>query len=139
MESTASILTMVMRKNSSTVEFIHTSRFNSITEGAKDLEAKISWKELGFIGKRLGCKVSNDKVYAKNQSDYDRLLIFAAVRPTLKHHIKASDLSEVVLKLNGYDLNYWALQFKKAFWYEERSQIARVAKSFSILFGLTLP
>jgi hypothetical protein len=130
---------MVVRKASSKAEFIHTSKFNSITEGAKDLEADVKWKELCFLAKRMGCNVSNDKVYAKNQSEYDRLLIFAAVRPTLEHKATVSDLSDVVLKLNGYDLNYWALQFKKAFWYEEHSQVARVAKSFSILFGLTSP
>lgn len=139
MESTASILTMIVRKNPSTVEFIHTSKFNSITEGAKDLEAEVNWKELCFISKRLGCQISTEKIYAKNQSDYDRLLIFAAVRPTLKHQTVVPDLSDIVLKLNGYDLNYWALQFKKAFWYEDNSQVARVAKAFNVLFGLTSP
>jgi hypothetical protein len=139
MEPAASILTMVMRKNSSTVEFIHTSKFNSISDGAKDLEAEVDWEELCSIAKRLGCFISDEKVRTKSQSEYDRLLIFAAVRPTLKSKDTISELSEVVLKLNGYDLNYWALQFKKAFWYEDHFKVARVAKAFNVLFGLTSP
>ncbi|MGQ9507538.1 MAG: hypothetical protein ACUVTB_06780, partial [Candidatus Bathycorpusculaceae bacterium] len=139
MEPAASILTMVSRLDSSTVEFIHTSKFNTVSEGAKDLEAKVDWKELCSIAKTLGCVVSKDKVHAKSQSDYDKLLIFAAVRSTLKCKTAVSELSEVVLKLNGYDLNYWALQFKRAFWYEDHSQVTRVAKAFTVLFGLVSP
>ena len=80
---------------------------------------------------------SSDKImYAENQSDYDRLLIFSGVFPTLNSQTMISDLLDIVLKLNGYDLNYWALQFKKAFWYNDSSHIVRVAEAFTVLFGL---
>jgi hypothetical protein len=134
-EAVSGLSTAVTRENQSTVIFTQTSEFNSISDGARDLEAEIEWNEIKHMAKLLQCRVSKDVVQTRTQSDYDRLLVFAAAKSQV-HSDRTVDLSQIVLRLNGYDLNYWALQFKKMSWFEEPSEIARVAHAFCTLFGL---
>jgi hypothetical protein len=81
---------------------------------------------------------TKEAVYPSNLESYHRLLVYCAARLGMKDR-NLLDLSSVSLGLNGYDLSYWALQFKRAFWsdFEDHTDsLPRIAASFRLLFGL---
>jgi hypothetical protein len=105
----------------------------------QDLRVNISWDEVKSLASCVKWERGKDTVYPSRLEDYHRLLVFCAARPgTSKKN--SYELGMIVQHLNGYDLSYWALQFKRAFWYyynQGGDSLSRTAASFRTLFGLT--
>jgi len=101
--------------------------------------------ELIAIAKMLGCKVSKKKNWITTDSEnaYFRLIVYAAVRQTLRSPYLTERLRKLVLD-EGFDTNawWWANTFMNKF--REGGKIRglgtralyRPAKAFKLIYGL---
>lgn len=102
-----------------------------------DLKVKTRPPEILWLAENLGCLLGHRKVFASNLDIYNRLLIYACVRPTIKNAQKAANLAMLVLELNSYDAQYWASRFRELWWkHENYKLLLRAAKAFKLFFNL---
>jgi hypothetical protein len=126
----------IVRKGGSQIEFAEASPSDSTLADFQDLRVCVSWQEVRRLSERISCSFSKEAIYPHTLEDYSRLLVYCAVRPVIPQS-KISDLIEIVLGLNGYDLSYWSMHFKRAFWSENSNvSLMRTATAFKHLFGL---
>jgi hypothetical protein len=128
---------LIRRCNSSetTVEFLNSNRNNLSDLDSQDFNAKVSWKEVKRLAKSLSCNICKNKIYSTDPESYNKLLIFSALREH-SHNEKCFLLFEIVTHLNGYDLSYWTIYFKRAFWKGDIDGIDRLSNAFKLFFGL---
>lgn len=102
-----------------------------------DLKAKVRAEELVRVARKLGIDVNSSTINVGDLDVYNRLLIFAAVRPRLRDAGRVHELTWLVRNLNGWEASYWASAFREAWWAgDKRRGILRVARSFMTLFEL---
>lgn len=135
-ETTTELSSFVVKRGTSEVEFAQGSPFDAALADFQDLRISVPWPEVKRLAHRIECRLSEDTIYPQTQEAYNRLLIFCAVRAVTPQS-RIPDLIEVVLGLNGYDITYWSMHFKRAFWSDtNESSLARTATAFKNLFGL---
>ena len=121
-----------------TATFLWSSNLNSPLESAVDLKIKTWPKELFRIAKNLNCPIKNEEILLPNSDPYNRLLIYACVRPTVKNLEKARTLVMLILELNSWDALYWASRFRELWWeYKTHRRLLKVARAFKLFFGLS--
>lgn len=105
--------------------------------GCLDLKVKVPPQELLNLTKELHCPVDGSKIMPSDIDSYNRLLIYAAVRPTLTHPLQAVELVWLVKGLTGWDAHYWASRFREL-WWEHRNLkgLRKAVKAFKLFFGL---
>lgn len=102
-----------------------------------DLKAKVDAEELARAARKMGLHVNGRTITVDDLDAYNRLLIYAAVRPFLKHASQANSLLWLVRNLNGWQASYWASEFREAWWAKPGPRsIRRVARAFITLFEL---
>jgi len=135
-ETTTELSSFVVRRGASQIEFAQGNPYDAALADFQDLRIDVAWPEVRRLANRIDCRISEDTIYPRTQEAYNRLLIFCAVRPVTPQS-RIPDLIEVVLGLNGYDITYWSMHFRRAFWSDSNeSSLDRTAKAFSHLFGL---
>jgi len=121
-------------------EFIWSSTPYNPTEGSIDLRvglSRLNPSELFILAENLGCAVKEDEIIPASFDSYNRLLIYACVRPTLRNSSKIMDLAVLVMNLSGWDSHYWASRFRERWWrYRSYRSILKAAKAFKLLFSL---
>ncbi|MEM2189191.1 MAG: hypothetical protein QW328_05065 [Nitrososphaerota archaeon] len=109
----------------------------AVKGGNLDLKAKIPSRELLSLARELGCEVVGSRIIAQDIDPYNRLIIYAAVRPTVTSPAKAFELMWFVRGLTNWDAHYWASRFRELWWeYRCYRGLLRVVKAFKLFFGL---
>lgn len=118
------------------IDFLN-SNYSSVAEvSSQDFSAVVSWNEVKKLARRINCEFDRGKgnIYPNDLESYNRLLMFSALRQSIEK--ESSSLLEVVLNLNGYDLSYWAIYFKRAFWRGDIERVKRISNAFMLFFAL---
>jgi len=124
------------RKAERSGEPLQVCRFYPFTYSLKpELSAVCPWSELVMLAEALGVRGAKGRSLRVNESAYKRLLVYAAVRQTLKSRGKVRELEEVVRSLDEYELHFWYSRFLSA---AEKGRLAlyRPARAFKVLHGL---
>lgn len=103
-----------------------------------DLEARINPRELLLLAKELGIPVKGNRALVPNLDLYNRLLIYACVRGSLRENIEGvRRLREQVISMTSWDAHYWASAFRELWWkYGKRSKLRRVIRAFRLFFEI---
>lgn len=121
-----------------TATFLWSSAIENPLESSIDLKIKTRPTELLSLANNLRCPIEDGKIRFSSLDLYNRLLIYASVRPTLKSIEKAATLAMLVLELNSWDAFYWASRFRELWWeHKNRRPLFKAAKAFRLFFGLT--
>lgn len=136
MKTVTDLPIFTVRKGKSQIEFAQSNSSDSKLADFQDLRAFVSWREVRSVAKNVSRHLGKNAIYLDTLDDYNRLLIFCAVRPiTPKHDV--DNLIQVVFGLNGYDLSYWSMNFRRAFWSDNNeSSLIRMTTAFKHFFGL---
>lgn len=136
-ENPEQVLLYIVKNQESHIELAQTRFFDSFSSEFHDLRSTVPWVEVTRLARRLGCRVGIGAVYPENLDQYSRVLIYCAVRLVVPQP-RIFDLGEIVLGLNGYDLVYWSMHLKRAFWADDDdASLRQIATAFMHLFGLT--
>ena len=118
-------------------EFIWTATPWNPLKGSDDLKTRVKAVELFYLTSILDCSKKDDLILPSNLETYNRLLIYASVRPTVRSGEKARDLMLLTLDLNSLDSHYWASRFRELWWrYGQYRPLVKTCKSFKLFFGL---
>lgn len=117
-----------------------------------EVEARCDLSELEILAKELGeglifeekesqtkSIVPQPKLTIKvNEEDkYERLMIYAAVRQSIRSPLIANRLKDVAKDLGAYEAHYWASIFKEIFSRtQKRIELFRPARAFKTLYHL---
>jgi len=87
------------------------------------------------LAKELGCEVADLRIIPKDIDPYNRLIIYAAVRPTIASPAKVFELMWFVRGLTSWDAHYWASRFREL-WWEHRCYcgLLKAVKAFKLFF-----
>lgn len=119
-------------------KFIWSSTSGKPIKGSIDLKVRVEPTELLRLARKLNCTVNNGRIIAPTLDSYNRLLLYSAVRPTIRNGAKAGDLAFLTLTLNGYDVHYWASTIREMWWRHNRySRLTRIVKAFKLFFDLS--
>ncbi|RLG39155.1 hypothetical protein DRN79_00400 [Methanosarcinales archaeon] len=106
------------------------------TKGSTDLKIR-QIPELAIIAKNMGCRIQNGRIFIPDLDIYNRLLIYACVRISMRSRIKIRDLATLVFELSSLDAHYWASRFRELWWKHEKYRpLLKTAKAFRLFFGL---
>jgi hypothetical protein len=90
------------------------------------------------LAENLGCSVEGSRISTSHLDFYNRLLVYACVRPTLKSVETIKSLAMLVLELNSWDALYWASRFRELWWeYGKYRHLSKAVKAFKLFFGLS--
>jgi hypothetical protein len=127
----------LVRVKGDRAEFIWSSTPDNPSGGSVDLRVRAEPSELIWLAKNMNCEFDERRILIPSLDAYNRMLLYSAVRSTLRRASDAGDLALLVLALNGYDAHYWASAVRAAWWkYERLRPIRRVARAFKLFFGL---
>lgn len=136
MQVQASVCYLIKFKGSR-AKFCWSSTPNNPTKGSIDLRVSVNPLELSYLARSLGCLLENESIIAQNLDAYNRLVVYAGVRPTVRQADKARELAFLVLDLNMWDAHYWASRFRELWWrHETYRPLLKVAKAFKLFFGI---
>ena len=117
--------------------FLWTSSAENPLESSIDLRIKTHPNELSSLANNLSCPIEDGEIISSSLDHYNRLLVYASIRPTIKSPEKAGSLTKLVLELNSWDAFYWASRFRELWWeYKSCRRLLRAAKAFRLFFGL---
>jgi len=109
----------------------------AVKGGNLDLKAKVPLRELRSLAKELGCEVAGSRIIAPDIDQYNRLIIYAAIRPTIASPAKAVELMWLIKGMTGWDAHYWASHFRELWWENRRYRgLLKAVKAFKLFFGL---
>lgn len=117
-----------------------------------ELEARCDPSELEILAKELGegitlvreglktkSTVPQPKLTIKTheEDEYEKLMIYAAVRQSMRKPLAANKLKDAVKDLGAYEAHYWASIFKEIFTRtQKRIDLFKPAKAFKTLYHL---
>lgn len=117
--------------------FIWSSTPNKPVKGSVDFTTRVDPSELLWMAEKLNCTVNGNRIMIKDIDSYNRLLLYSAVRSTIKDKLVAEDLAYLILNLSGYDAHYWASALRSVWWkYGDNRHVTRIAKAFKIFFNI---
>lgn len=127
----------MVKLNGETATFLWSSTVENPLQSSIDLKVKTRPTELLWLANNLRCSIENGKITFSSLDPYNRLLIYASIRPTVKSAEKAGNLAMLVLELNSWDAFYWASRFRELWWeHKNYRRLSKVAKAFQLFFGL---
>ncbi|MCW4008814.1 MAG: hypothetical protein NWF09_09040 [Candidatus Bathyarchaeota archaeon] len=80
-----------------------------------DLKAKLNPQEVLRLAAAFGIPAHGRAIPVDTLEGYNRLLVYAAVRPSL-NPAQASELAWLVKTMNSWDAHYWASAFREEWW-----------------------
>lgn len=101
-----------------------------------EFTASCPWSEVVLLAERLEGRLQLKRRSLRvSDGAYKRLLVYAAVRTSLRNPSKVRELEEVVRSLEEYELHFWFTRFLAAY---ERGVLAvrRPVRAFKVLHGL---
>jgi hypothetical protein len=126
-----------LKLRGSKATFIWSSLPSSKLKSSIDLKVKVHPSEIFWLAENLSCSRENNYIYAPDLDAYNRLVIYACTRPSIKDSEKAKYLALQVIKLNNWDAHYWASKFRELWWAHRKYRpLMKVAKSFKLFFNL---
>jgi hypothetical protein len=127
----------LIKAYSKSVKFAWSSNPRKPLKGSTDLKARVSFSELLKLAGKMDCQVNGSEILPLNQDAYNRLLIYACVRATIKKPSETLKLASCVVEMNGWDAHYWASTFRKLWWSGARHRsLRRVVKAFKLFFNI---
>ena len=117
--------------------FIWSSTPLTPTKSSIDLETNINSNELLLLANELNNPTINGRIYVQNLEQYNRLLVYACVRPSLKKAEYILKLRELVLEMTSWDSHYWASAFRELWWkHGKRRKLQHLVKAFKLFFEI---
>ncbi|MEM2787652.1 MAG: hypothetical protein QXJ58_05210 [Archaeoglobaceae archaeon] len=125
-----------LAKNTAT--FIWGSTPQTPLKSSVDLKAKINPKELLSLANEFNIPVEKNKILVQNLEVYNRLLIYACVRSSLRKNIESiRKLEEQILGMTSWDAHYWASAFRELWWkHGKRTNLQNAIKAFKLFFEI---
>jgi tRNA U38,U39,U40 pseudouridine synthase TruA len=115
-------------------KFIWDNTNKDLVNGSIDLLIDVNVKDIVRVAKIFKCEITNIdneyKIIIPNYDVYNRLLIYAYVKPLLNNNEK---LIRIVISMDYVDAMYWASKFREAWWYENIWKY-NLAKAFKLFF-----
>ena len=128
----------LIRACGKTVKFTWSSNPRKPLRGSIDLKAKVNFPELLKLARKMGCQVNGSEILPPSQDAYNRLLVYACVRPTLRSSSEVLRLAECVIEMNGWDALYWASAFRKLWWLSPSYRsLRKVVGAFKLFFNIS--
>lgn len=119
-----------------TLTFIWTSTPDNPLKGSVDLKTR-QIPELQWLAENMGCQIQNGRIIIPDLDIYNRLLIYACVRLSLRDRRKIRELRRLVFELSNLDAHYWASRFRELWWRHEKYRpLLNTIKAFKLFFGL---
>ncbi|MEM2998514.1 MAG: hypothetical protein QW542_06175, partial [Thermoproteota archaeon] len=102
------------------------------------LKTRLNPKELLLLAKEFNIPIEKNKILVQNLELYNRLLIYACVRPSLRNNIEGiRKLREQIFDMTSWDAHYWASAFRELWWkYGKRAGLRKIVKAFMLFFGI---
>uniref|UniRef100_A0A7C2P3G8 Uncharacterized protein n=1 Tax=candidate division WOR-3 bacterium TaxID=2052148 RepID=A0A7C2P3G8_UNCW3 len=117
--------------------FIWSSTPQTPLKSSIDLKTKINPNELFLLAKEFKSPIDNDKILVQGLEQYNRLLIYACVRPSLKKIESISKLQAQIFDMTGWDAHYWASAFRELWWKKGKyAELRRLVKAFKLFFEI---
>ena len=118
--------------------FIWGSTPQAPTKYSIDLKTKINPKELLLLAKEFNILVEENKILVQNLELYNRLLIYACVRPSLRESVESvRKLQEKIFDMTSWDAHYWASAFRELWWkHGKRLKLQKAVKAFRLFFEI---
>lgn len=127
----------VIKAHGRTVKFTWSSSPERPLKGSIDLRARVSFSELLGLARGVHCQVSGSEILPPNLDAYNRLLIYACVRPALKRPTEVLRLADCVAEMSGWDAHYWASAFRELWWSRRNHKGLREAvRAFKLFFNI---
>lgn len=125
-----------LAKNKAT--FIWGSTPQTPMKSSIDLKARINPKELLLLAKEFNIPAEKNKILVQNLELYNRLLIYACVRPSLRKNIESiRKLEEQIFDMTSWDAHYWASAFRELWWkHGKRAKLQKSIKAFRLFFEI---
>ncbi len=125
-----------LAKNTAT--FIWGSTPQTPLKSSIDLKTRINPKELLSLANEFNIPVEKKKILVQNLEVYNRLLIYACVRPSLGKNIESiRKLEEQILGMTSWDAHYWASAFRELWWkHGKRAELQSIIKAFRLFFEI---
>jgi len=124
-----------LTKNRAT--FIWSSTPQTPLKSSIDLKTRINPNELLFLAKEFNSPVDNGKILVQNLEQYNRLLIYACVRPSLKKAESIRKLQAQIFDMTSWDAHYWASAFRELWWkHGKPAELQRLVKAFKLFFEI---
>jgi len=102
-----------------------------------DLKTRIDPRELTILAKSFGALVERDKIIIQDLEQYNRLLIYACVRTSLRRAENISKLQAQIFGMTTWDAHYWAAAFREQWWKKGKSSgLRRLVKAFKLFFEI---
>ncbi|RLI36046.1 hypothetical protein DRO55_04275 [Candidatus Bathyarchaeota archaeon] len=128
---------IAIRCRGGTATFLWASSPRDRLESSVDLKVKVDTEELMWLARTLNCRLDEDDIVFPSLDPYNRVLIYACVRKTIRSPRKARYLASLVLDLNSWEAFYWASTIREDWWLNRSvKRLYKVAKAFKILFNL---
>jgi hypothetical protein len=119
----------VIKLKDNTAKFIWSSSPESENV---DLEVQVNPREMIEIAKRFKCDFKDNIIYIPNFDVYNRLLIYAYIRPLLNEK-ELMKVMKIISDLSYIDAFYWASKFREKYWYENKWEY-NLAEAFKLFF-----
>jgi len=117
--------------------FIWSSTPQAPLKSSIDLKAKINPNELLLLAKEFGISIEKNKILVQNLELYNRLLIYACVRPSLRKIESIRRLEEQIFGMTSWDAHYWASAFREMWWkHGKRAKLQNVVRAFKLFFEI---
>jgi hypothetical protein len=127
----------VIRLKEKRATFLWSSIPEKPLKSSVDLKSETYPSEILFLAENLGCLIDGERLFAPNIDIYNRLLIYACVRKTIRNIEKARVLAMLVLDINDWDALYWASKFRELWWKHNRYRpLLKAIKAFKFFFDL---
>lgn len=103
-----------------------------------DLKVRINPKELFLLAREFNLPINENKILVLTLELYNRLLIYACVRPSLgKNFESIRKLEKQVFGMTSWDAHYWASAFRELWWkYGEHKKLRNTIKAFKLFFEI---
>lgn len=125
-----------LTKNTAT--FIWGSTPGTPLKSSIDLKVRINPKELLMLAREFNTPFKEGRIFVQNLEVYNRLLIYACVRPSLRGNAESVyKLERLVCGMTSWDAHYWASAFREHWWkFGKTVKLHNIVKAFKFFFGL---
>ncbi|MCS7097589.1 MAG: hypothetical protein NZ922_01235 [Candidatus Methanomethyliaceae archaeon] len=125
-----------LAKNTAT--FIWSSTPQNPLRGSIDLRTKINPRELLILAKKFHIPFEEDKIFVQDLEVYNRLLIYACVRPFLRKNLEnIHKLEKQIFNMTSWDAHYWASAFRESWWkYGKLAKLKNIVRAFKLFFEI---
>lgn len=118
--------------------FIWSSTPENPLKSSVDLKVRVQPSDLLWLAENLGCPIEDGKILTSHLDLYNRMLVYACVRSTVKSIETARNLAMLILELNSWDALYWASRFRELWWEHRKYRyILKAVRAFKLFFGLS--